>query len=397
MYECRRVSGDIVHSASEYREVAMLQRKKRLTLAISTLMLAASAASLPAMSQEVPEGGEVPESELPELEPAADVEVIDGVARDADGYAYPEGGPAGLYRSIVDKQNKLGETVEYDANGDPIVTPGSGTYGHQVALEKQRRNLERKLEKEGVEFGAPEDDVEIQPVDDVTTTGGNELEVTKLESLEGEGGEPDIDLPELTGEELSRLAHDVEGEPYPEGGPKGLYKAIVDKQDKLGERVEIDVDTGDKTVVQDGSGNGGLGNALGRLRANLERKLEKMGMLDDTPETPDGDLDGIEAVSLGVKQRGKSGKPDTVTVSGKSQKPQRVSRLEKTSKPVKPERVEKAAKVERVQKPEKVTRVAKPEKPVKVSRVQRPEKVERFSKPEKPQKPEKPGKPERPR
>lgn len=376
----------------------MFQSKKRLTLAISTLLLAASASSLPAMAQEVPDGDTVPETEIPELEPVdVDVEVIDGVARDAEGYAYPEGGPSGLYRSIVDKQDKWGETVDVDDQGNRTVNPGDGNQGHQVALEKQRRNLERKLDKEGIEYGAPDEDVEIQPVDDVSTTGGDEQSIAKMELFDGEGGEPEIELPDLTGEELSRLAHDVDGEPYPEGGPKGLYKAIVDKQDKLGERVEIDAE-GVKTVEQDGSGNGGLGNALGRLRANLERKLDKLGLLEDKPDRlPEGDLDGIEAVTLGVKERGKSGKTERVVITGKSQKPARASKVEKVQKVDKPQRVEKAARVERFQKPEKVTRVEKPEKPVKVSRVQRPEKVERFSKPEKPQKPEKPGKPERPR
>jgi hypothetical protein len=380
----------------------MFQSKKRLTLAISTLLLAASASSLPAMAQGVPDGDTVPENEIPELEPVdVDVEVIDGVARDAEGYAYPEGGPSGLYRSIADKQDKWGETVDVDDQGNRTVNPGDGNHGHQVALEKQRRNLERKLNKEGIEFGAPDEDVEIQPVDDVSTTGGDEQGIAKMELFEGEGGEPEIELPELTGEELSRLAHDVDGEPYPEGGPKGLYKAIVDKQDKLGERVEIDEAEDVKTVEQDGSGNGGLGNALGRLRANLERKLDKLGLLEDKPDTlPEGDLDGIEAVTLGVKERGKSGKTERVVITGKSQKPARASKVEKVQKVDKPQRVEKAARIERFQKPEKVTRVEKPEKPVKVSRVQRPEKVERFSKPEKPQKPqkpEKPGKPERPR
>lgn len=380
----------------------MFQSKKCLTLAISSLLLAASATSLPAMAQEVPGGDTVPETEIPDLEPVVvDVEVIDGVARDAEGYAYPEGGPSGLYRSIVDKQDKSGETVDVDDQGNRTVNPGDGNHGHQVALEKQRRNLERKLDKANIKYGAPDEDVEIQPVDDVSTTGGDEQGIAKMELFEGESGEPEIELPELTGEELSRLAHDVDGEPYPEGGPKGLYKAIVDKQDKLGERVVIDEVEDVKTVEQDGSGNGGLGNALGRLRANLERKLDKMGLLEDKPDTlPEGNLDGIEAVTLGVKERGKSGNTERVVITGKTQKPARASKVEKVQKVDKPQRVEKAARVERFQKPEKVTRVEKPEKPVKVSRVQRPEKVERFSKPEKPQKPqkpEKPGKPERPR
>ncbi len=68
----------------------------------------------------------------------------------------PEGGPAGLYNAIADKQQKLGMEGVYDAdsNLESVTYQGSNS-GHQTALARLRENLERKLKKLGW-FDAPE-------------------------------------------------------------------------------------------------------------------------------------------------------------------------------------------------------------------------------------------------
>jgi hypothetical protein len=65
------------------------------------------------------------------------------------------------------------------------------------------------------------------------------------------------------------VATDADGNPYPSGGPSGLYQAIVDKQEKTAEG-------------SDHPGQSGLLNALGRLRANMERMVGA-----DTPDSVD--------------------------------------------------------------------------------------------------------------
>ena len=391
-------------------------RKKDLTIAVSTALLVGSSAFIPVWSQE-----DVPDTEVPELEGAeAVVETPENVARDADGYEYPEGGPGGLYRSIADKQAKSGETVKYDTEGNPTVTPGGGNHGHQVALEKQRRNMERKLDKEGIEYGAPEIEPEPLPDTDLAAAGEEPGDPgIEVPEQEGDLAEAEVQLPELTGEELSRLAHDADGDAYPEGGPKGLYGAIEDKQNKLNEKVEyVDVvesdgtETRTKQVTNDGS-NSGLKNSLARLRENLERKLRKAGLFgeDGIPDTQPVDDVTTQTATLDSRSKGKSGKEDKVGTSSKPQKQERVASTDKSGrldradlfeagiargKPARVDKLqkpEKAQRVEKPQKPVKVQRVEKPQKPVKITRVERPTRPEKFAKPEKPSKPDKPGRP----
>ncbi|HBE92916.1 MAG TPA: hypothetical protein DDW55_10445, partial [Gammaproteobacteria bacterium] len=353
--------------------------------------------------------------------------IPDDVARDAEGYNYPEGGPNGLYRSIADKQDKLGETVEY-VEGVPVVTPGEGNHGHQVALDKQRRNMERKLDKDGIEHGAPEE-AEILPVADLAAAGEGPDDTGDVDNPDADTPDPDLtqavvdDTPPefVLDEELSRAAHDKDGNQYEEGGPKGLYNAIEGKQAKLNEKVRvmevIDETTGETVVtkqVTNDESNSGLKKSLARLRENIERKLRKAGLFDDGegPEIqPVDDVSITETASLETRTRGKSGKQDKVRAADKSQKQERVSSTSKAGrtdradlfetgvKPVKPARVDKLQKPE---KAAKAVRVERPQKPVKASSIgkpQRPERVQKpvkMSKPEKPQKPQKPEKPGRP-
>jgi hypothetical protein len=219
-----------------------------------------------------------------------------------------------------------------------------------------------------------------------------DVEIVLVETPEGDGLPGEIpeggELPGDT-EPLPTLpegiALDNDGNAYPEGGPAGLYNAITDKQQKLGMEDVYDADGNLESVAYEGT-NSGQQNALSRLRANLERKLKKLGLFDETPEVPDtgdlGDAPVVEelAVSaeLGISKQ-------SVKVSN--------ARIEKSLK------TEKATKVEKIAKPVRAERVEKPQKPTKVTRVerpQRPEKIARVEKPQRPEKPQKPVKPERP-
>jgi hypothetical protein len=349
---------------------------------------------------DIPEVGELPE----EIEPLPTLP--EGIALDNDGNSYPEGGPAGLYNAIVDKQQKLGMTGIYDNDGNLVdVIYEGGNYGQQNALSRLRANLERKLNKDGLTDDGTEVP-EVEPLPD---------EVVELAEV------PEVPEDVPTDEPIPALpegvAFDSDGNAYPDGGPAGLYNAITDKQQKLGMEGVYDVDGNLESVSYEG-GNSGQQNALSRLRANLERKLKKLGLFDEAPDVPDtGDLGDTELETLAVSAElgisSKSEKVAKVKVE-KNQKPEKalkiekvskIERVEKIAKPVRVERVERPQKptrvtrVERPQRPEKISRVEKPQRPEKVARVekpQRPEKVARVEKPQRPEKPQKPVKPERP-
>jgi hypothetical protein len=340
---------------------------------------------------DIPEVGELPE----EVEPLPTLP--EGIALDNDGNAYPEGGPAGLYNAIVDKQQKLGMTGIYDLEGNLVeVIYEAGNHGQQNALSRLRANLERKLNKHG-QLDDVTEAPEIEPLPEDLVELAEIPEA--LEEVPVDELEPVAALPE-------GVALDKDGNAYPEGGPAGLYKAITDKQQKVGMEGVYDGDGSLVDVTYEG-GNTGQQNALSRLRANLERKLKKLGLFDETPEVPDtGDLVDAPVVEelaisaeLGISTQ--SVKVSKAKVE-KSQKPEKAAKLEKVTKI---ERVEKTTKpvrlerVERPQKPTKVTRVERPQRPEKIARVekpQRPEKIARVEKPQRPEKPQKPVKPERP-
>lgn len=229
----------------------------------------------------------------------------ENVAVDAEGTPYPEGGPPDLYTSIEDKQQKL--------ESDP------DSKGIQNALAKLRRNLERALERLGI--GSDDSPDTAEPPESPEMTDENE---------------------EISPE---TVAMDSEGNPYPEGGPPGLYNAIIDKQTKLASDPD----------------NKGLQNSLEKLRRNMEKNLDKRGIERDS-----GDVETDT---------------DTTVDQAAVEKPLKTEKIEKVGRP---EKTEKPAK------PEKPERPAKPEKP---ERPTKPEKPERPAKPEKPEKPERPERP----
>ena len=330
------------------------------------------------------------------LEPAP--VLPEGVALDSEGTAYPEGGPAGLYNAIVDKQQKLGMTGDYDADGKLLGITYQGTnHGQQVALARLRENLERKLKKQGLLEDAPE----IPELEETAESAAVEVS----ESPEAGNTEATEPLPVLS----ANIAADSEGNPYPEGGPAGLYNAITDKQQKLGMEGVYGGDGSLESVAYEGT-NSGLQTALTRLRGNLEKKLKKLGLFDETPDLADtGEPVATPAVEelaiaaeLGVSE--KNSRPIKSTIE-KSQKPtklektaklERVSRPEKVQRVEKPQRPEKITRVEKPQRPEKITRVEKPQRPEKITRVEKPQRPEKITRMEKPQRPEKPQKPDRP-
>jgi hypothetical protein len=247
-----------------------------------------------------------------------------------------------------------------------------------------------------------------------------EVETPQMDTDTGETG----DTPETPGEMVEGpaeeppappmlpegVALDNDGNAYPEGGPAGLYNAIVDKQQKVGMEGTFDAEGNLEGVAYSG-GNQGQQNALSRLRSNLERKLKKLGLLEEAPtDVPDeipgdivdnGDLD--DAPATPEISAATSLDTDTQRLAvDRGAKAEKVAKVEKAAKPTRVERVEKPQKITRLEKPqrpEKVNRVEKPQRPEKVTRVekpQKPEKVARVEKPQRPQKPEKPAKPEKP-
>ena len=372
---------------------------KNLYTFIASALVLGVTASMSSQAQEVDvDPAQAPNAEVVELvsdevnQQAAEIELQpslpEAVALDNDGNVYPPGGPAGLYNAIVDKQQKLGMTGVYDADGnlEGIVYEGSN-HGHQTALSRLRENLERKLNKQGL----LDDGTEVADVDPlkVETDGLAEIPET-LEEGPADELEPLPALPQ-------GIALDSDGNPYPEGGPAGLYNAIVDKQQKLGMDGVYDADGNLESVTYEGS-NTGHQTALARLRENLERKLKKLGLFDDTPAVPDtvdpADAAAVEklAVSaeLGISKQGVKAIKANID---KSNKPEKLVKLEKAT------RVEKVERVEKIAKPVRIERVERPQKPARVNRVerpQRPQKVTRVEKPQRPEKPQKPVKPERP-
>jgi hypothetical protein len=334
---------------------------------------------------DIPETGELP-AEL-EIIPILQLDV----ALDSDGNAYPEGGPAGLYNAIVDKQQKVGMVGVYDADGNLVDVNYEGTnYGLQTALARLRENLERKLSKQGLD----DDGAEVPEIEPLPEEAGELAELP--EALE-EGPADDLEpLPALPED----VALDNDGNAYPEGGPAGLYNAINDKQQKLGMEGVYDVDGNLESVTYEG-GNSGLKTALLRLRENLERKLKKLGLSDGTAEVPEtGDLgdatalEGLATTDADIsKQTVKTAKvriekSQKAEKTAKPEKTARTERVERTAKISKPVRVER---VERPQKPTKITRVERPQRPEKIARVEKPQRPENPQKPQKPVKPERPG------
>lgn len=375
--------------------------RMNLYTSIASALVLGVTASMASQAQEGDvEPTQVPDVEVvlvetPEVEQqAAEIEpqpsLPEGVALDNDGNAYPQGGPAGLYNAIIDKQQKLGMTGVYDSDGNLVsITYEGSNHGHQTALSRLRENLERKLNKQGLlDDGAGVPDGEPLQGEIAALTEIPQAQEGAVEELV-----PQTSLPE-------GVALDNDGNPYPEGGPAGLYNAIVDKQQKLGMEGVYDTDGTLDSVTYEGS-NSGHQTALSRLRENLERKLKKLGLFDDTPEVPDtvdaGDTPAVEelAVSAELGIPGHSVKAAKVKID-RNQKP------EKHVKHVKPEkttRVEKVERVEKISKPVRVERIERPQKPTKITRIekpQRPQKVTRVEKPQRPEKPQKPAKPERP-
>lgn len=373
--------------------------RNNLYTSIASALVLGVSASLSSQAQEgdvdqvqVPDV-EIVQLESPEVEQqAADIELQpslpEGVALDNDGNAYPPGGPAGLYNAIIDKQQKLGMTGVYDADGnlESIIYEGSNN-GQQTALSRLRENLERKLNKQGLlDDGTEVPDVEPLPVE---TDGLAEI-AEALEQGPANELEPLPALPE-------GVALDNDGNPYSEGGPAGLYNAIVDKQQKLGMEGVYDADANLESVTYEGS-NSGHQTALARLRENLERKLKKLGLFDDAPEVPDtvnaGDTPAVEELAVSAELGiSKQAVKATRAKIDRSNKPEKLVKLEKEP------RVEKVERVEKISKPVRIERVERPQKPARVNRVerpQRPQKVTRIEKPQRPEKPQKPAKPERP-
>ena len=255
----------------------------------------------------------------------------DNVAVDVDGTPYPEGGPADLYEAIEDKQDKLDTNPEHK--------------GHENALSRLRRNLERALSEIGIGDDAP----------DTPDT---------LDTPEG------IEDPENP----DNVAVDAEGTPYPQGGPAGLYTAIADKQAKL---------------LADPN-NPGLNNALSRLRGNLEKQLDKRGISMDSEIELDAEA-GEEVAS--VEKKEKVAKKERVEKKERVAKKERVEKKERVAKAERPEKRTKVEKPSKPERPARAERPSKPERPVKAERPSKPEKPVKVERPSKPTKPEKPGRP----
>jgi hypothetical protein len=345
----------------------------------------------------------VPDAEIIQVDSPAveqqalDVEIQpslpDGVALDNDGNAYPIGGPAGLYNAIIDKQQKLGMTGVYDADGNLVsITYEARNHGQQMALSRLRENLERKLDKQGLLDDGTEV-VEAKPLP---------VEAEELAEI----AEAPADETEALPVQPQNVALDNDGNPYPEGGPAGLYNAIVDKQQKLGMDAVHDADGKLESVTYE-SNNSGHQTALARLRENLERKLKKLGLFDDGTEVPDmvdaGNTPAIEELAVSTELGiSKQGVKATRAKIDRSKKPEKLVKLDKATraeKVVRAEKISKPVRLEKISKPIRVERLERPQKPVKVNRVerpQRPQKVTRVEKPQRPEKPQKPVKPERP-
>jgi hypothetical protein len=184
--------------------------------------------------------------------------------------------------------------------------------------------------------------------------------------LAGETDPPDgiTDTTEPEPPDPSTVALDAEGNPYPQGGPSGLYGAITDKQVK----------------TADGGGSPGNANALSRLRGNLNRWLQKKGLLgDDPPDAGGGDpeIPGDEGIA-GDKGKAALAVPGA---SGKSFK------LDGSANPQRPAKIDKPVKREKIDKPIRPAKIDKPVRPAKIDKPSRPQKIARPAKPEKPDKP----------
>jgi len=222
----------------------------------------------------------------------------------------------------------------------------------------------------------------------------DDVDVPGTESPDGTAGTGGRDVPGIAGAtegngdieppDPSAVALDADGNPYPEGGPAGLYNAIVDKQVK----------------TLDGGGTSGNSNALSRLRRNLSRWLEKRGLLGD--DTPEGDVAGTEPAD-GRADSGDTGteSPGDGDLAGEvgtppAVVPKKAGRVQKVDRSAAPAKVEKVQRPEKPLKPEKVARPERPDKVTRLQRPERPEKLTKVEKPQRPQRPEKPSKPDKP-
>jgi len=130
------------------------------------------------------------------------------------------------------------------------------------------------------------------------------------------------------------VATDADGNPYPSGGPSGLYQAIVDKQEKTAEG-------------SDHAGQSGLLNALGRLRANMERMVGAADTPDsveteastDTPDAVDT-ADGTDTA-------------DTPTRVSSLDRPHSVDRIDHPARPERPDRPDHPSRPEHPDRPER--------------------------------------------
>jgi hypothetical protein len=100
------------------------------------------------------------------------------VATDADGNAYPSGGPSGLYQAIVDKQEKTAEGSDH---------PGQS--GLLNALGRLRTNMERMVgaadTPDSVDTEASADTPDNVDTADSTDTAGAPTRVSRLDRPQG--------------------------------------------------------------------------------------------------------------------------------------------------------------------------------------------------------------------
>ncbi|MEA1889798.1 MAG: hypothetical protein U9N50_08480 [Pseudomonadota bacterium] len=229
------------------------------------------------LPEEIPEIGQLPvETETLTVHPDVAVD-NDGYAYDGDAYAGV--GPAGLYNAILDKQQKLGMTVTYDAAGYPVDVNYEGSnHGHQTALARLRENLERKLNK--LDDGAEVPEVEPLP-EEVGGTAVEELAVAA---------------------ELGVSKRSVKA-----------AKARIDKSQKLEKSVKLEKATRVEKTVR-------IEKASKPIRAE---RVER-------PQKP------TKVTRVERPQR-----PEKISRVEKPQRPEKISRVEKPQRPQKPQKPEK--------------------------------------------------------
>jgi len=250
--------------------------------------------------------------------------IDDTVAHDVDGVDYPLGGPPGLYNAIVDKQLKTASNPDKP--------------GWQNALNRLRRNLERKLAKLGIGGEEAPDGMEGEtPIDaDIVTdeTGGDADDL-----------DDGRDTTESTTDSMASESDLDDGRDSTETTTDSMAS-------------ESDLDDGRDTTESMTDAAASESAATAAARSNSARKSSDVRL---------------------EKSRGLKGK--------------KVAKVENTARI---DKVERAQRLERPAKPNKPTRAERPSKPEKIARVQRPDRPTRPNKPEKPLRPQKPEKPNRP-